>query len=374
LKKKLASFVYTAVLFSLFILSGCRNEPSHPQPPPPGVTITTIKKETIPATFEYVGVVQSSHLIEIRARVEGYLDEIAYEEGSLVHEGSLLFKIDPKTFEATLAQAKGFAAEKEAALWDARQTVSRLKPLYENNAASKRDLDNATAQELGAKAALESAQAQVLQAEINLGYTTIHSPINGLTGQAKFRQGALVGPGPNSLLTTVMTMNPIWVNFNVSSGDILKYQREGKAGLLVFPENLNFDVEVVLADGTILPTKGKVDFADPSLNASTGSMMVRAVLPNPNHVLMPGQFVRARITGATHPDAIVVPQAAVMQGSGGLFVYVVNKENKVEIRQVETGDWYQSNWIIDSGLQPGERVIIDGINKVMPGSTVTVKS
>ena len=330
----------------------------------------TVKQQTIPAIFEYVGVVQSSHLVEIRARVEGYLDKIGYIEGTLVHEGDLLFEIDPKPFEAALAQAKGGKAQQEAALWDAQQTVNRLKPLYEKNAASKRDLDNAVAQQLGAQASLESAQAQVRQAELNLGYTTIHSPITGLTGQAQFREGALVSPGPNGLLTTVSAMNPIWVNFNISSGDILKYEKESAKGLLVFPDGFNFDVEVILADGTILPSKGKVDFADPSLKESTGSMSVRAVLPNPMNILKPGQFVRARVIGAVHPNAIIVPQVSVMQGKSGLFVYVLDTENKVVMRQVEVGDWYLDNWIVDSGLNVGDRVIVDGVNKVIQGSTV----
>ncbi|MEI8365026.1 MAG: efflux RND transporter periplasmic adaptor subunit [Parachlamydiaceae bacterium] len=358
------------LLAGLLLLAGCHRNPPKLQLPPPTVTVMTVKQQTIPAIFEYVGVVQSSHLVEIRARVEGYLDKIGYIEGTLVHEGDLLFEIDPKPFEAALAQAKGGKAQQEAALWDAQQTVNRLKPLYEKNAASKRDLDNAVAQQLGAQASLESAQAQVRQAELNLGYTTIHSPITGLTGQAQFREGALVSPGPNGLLTTVSAMNPIWVNFNISSGDILKYEKESAKGLLVFPDGFNFDVEVILADGTILPSKGKVDFADPSLKESTGSMSVRAVLPNPMNILKPGQFVRARVIGAVHPNAIIVPQVSVMQGKSGLFVYVLDTENKVVMRQVEVGDWYLDNWIVDSGLNVGDRVIVDGVNKVIQGSTV----
>jgi len=364
----------SAMLLLMIVLSGCHSEPPHPQLPPPTVTTVTVELQTVPAILEYVGVVQSSHLVEIRARVEGYLEKIAYIEGSLVHVDDLLFQIDKKPFEAALAQAKGVVEQKKAALWDAVQTVNRLMPLYEKNAASKRDLDNATAQQLGAKAALDSADAEVTQAEINLGYTTIRSPITGQTGQARFREGALLTPGADSLLTTVTALNPIWVNFSISSGDILKYQKEQSSGALELPKDLNFEVELILSDGTIFPSKGKVDFADPSLKQSTGSMTVRAVLPNPDYTLKPGQFVRASVKGAVHPNAIVIPQSAVMQGKNGLSVFVVDKDNKVEMRLIEAGDWYKQYWIINSGLKVGERVIVDGINKVVPGMSVIVKN
>ena len=365
--------LFIVFILSLFILNGCHNEPPFHSVIPSVATIT-VEKQTIPAIFEYVGVVQSSHLVEIRARVEGYLEKIAYTEGSLVNTGDVLFKIDTKPYEAALAQAKGVAEQRKAELWDAEQTVDRLLPLYKQNAASKRDLDNATAKKIGSKAALDSAEAEVLQAEINLGYTLIQTPITGQAGEARFREGALLQPGSDNLLTIVTAVNPIWVNFNISSGDILKYQREQKASLLKFPEGFNFDVEVVLADGSIFPSMGKVNFADPSLKQSTGAMMVRAVLPNPTNMLKSGQFVRARIKGAIREETIIVPQLAVMQGKKGLSVYVVNNENKVELRLIEAGDWFQNYWIIESGLTSGERVIVEGINKVMPGMTVTLQN
>ena len=365
--------VFGLTIFLLTFLASCSQQPAKPPASTPQVTVVTVKRQTIPATFDYVGVAQSSHMVEIRARVEGYLDEIAYLEGGMVHEGELLFQIDPKPFEAALAQAKGMMEQQQAALWDATQTVDRLQPLYEQKAASKRDLDNATAQVMGYKAAIDAANAQILQAEINLGYTSIRTPISGLTGQAIFRQGALVGPGANSLLTTVSAIDPIWVSFSVSEGDILKYQRKVTEGKLEFPRDMNFEVEVILSDGTTFPSKGKVDFADPTLRQTTGSMTVRAVLPNQDALLRPGQFVRARLSGATWPDAIIIPQASVMQGNKGLFVYVVNNDNQVESRAITAGDWYKDSWIIDSGLNPGDRVVVDGTNKVMPGATVVAE-
>lgn len=372
MKKYTASLLFP-LISSIFFLYSCHQEPESQKLPPVNVTAVTIQKKTIPATFEYVGVAQSSHLVEIRARVEGFLDTIAYKEGSLVHENELLFQIDPKPFEALLAQAKGLEDQQEALLWEAKQATDRLKPLYEQRAASKRDLDNAIGQELSTQASVDAAKAQVLQAEINLGYTAMHSPITGLAGQAKYREGALVGPGSNSFLTTVSAIDPIWVNFNVSEGDILKYQQETAQGRLQFPEDLNFEVEVILADGSSFPNKGKINFADPSFQQATGSMLIRAVLSNPENTLRPGQFVRAKLIGAVRPNAITVPQTAVMQGEKGQFVYIIDEGDQVAMRPVTAGAWYKNDWIIDTGLDVGDKVIVEGVNKLMPGDIVRIQ-
>lgn len=352
---------------------GCKS--GTPARPKGEVAVTTMvtKREDIPAIFEYVGVAQSSHLVDILARVEGYLDTIAYREGQMVKEGELLFQIDPRPFQAALAQAQAQEAQQKAVLWDAQRSTARLKPLHEQKAASRRDLDNALAKEDAAIASLDAAKAQVLQAELNLNYTTIKSPINGVSGMARYRVGSLVGPGSTqALLTSVWAIDPIWVNFNVSEGDLLKYHMEAVKKRLQMPKDMNFSIEIEFADGTVFPSKGFVDFADPSLKQDTGSMIVRAVLPNPEGLLRPGQFVRARLIGAIRPQAIAVPQKAVMQGKGGMFVYVVDKDNTVEMRYVRTGDWYNDLWIIDEGLEAGERVIVDGTNKVTVGTVVKV--
>jgi len=364
-------FIFSLISLTVF---GCGKAKAPPRPNGVAVNAITVEPQTIPAEFEYVGVAQSSHLVEIRARVEGYLEEIAYHEGALVHEGNLLFRIDPKPFEAAQANAKGMEEQAQAILWEAQRTLERLKPLYEQKAASRRDLDNAIAEEQRAKASLDSAKAQVQTAELNLGYTQIHSPITGVTSQAQFRVGALVGPGQNSLLATVTAVDPIWVNFNISERDLLKFHDEIQKGQLQYPPDMKFDVEVELANGKRFPSQGKIDFTDPTLQQSTGTMSVRAVFPNTNNLLIPGQFVRAIVKGGTRPNAIVVPQKALMQGKNGMFVYVVDKDDKAEVRSVETGDWYEKDWIIKSGLKAGDRVIVDGINKVMPGMTVIIQN
>lgn len=361
------------ILLLVVLLVGCKGKSAAPARPEVTVTTVTVKPQDIPANFEYVGITQSSHLVEIRARVEGYLDKIDYREGEMVKEGDLLFEIDPKPFQAALAQAKAQEEQAKAVLWEAERSTARLKPLFEQKAASRRDLDNAIAKEDSSKASLDAAKAQVQQAELNLGYTIIKSPINGISGSAKYRVGSLVGPGSEqSLLTTVWAIDPIWVNFNVSEGDLLKYHSEVFGKKLKMPADLNFSIEIVLADGTKFPSKGFVDFADPTLQPGTGSMIVRAVLPNPKGLLRSGQFVRARLIGAMWPQAIAIPQKAVMQGKGGMYVYVVNNDNAVEIRPIKPGDWFGDSWIIDEGLEPGERVIVDGVNKVGVGSIVKV--
>lgn len=375
MSNSLRLFNFFQFLFFILALSGCKEKPHTPTLPPPIVSTTIVKRETVPAILEYVGVANSSHKVEIRARVEGYLQKIAYKEGELVNVDDLLFQIDPAPFLAILAQNKAVQDQQEAALWVSTRALERFKPLYEQKAASKKDLDDATAQVMGSQAAVDAAKAQVLQAEINLGYTTIRSPIKAMSNQANFREGSLVGPGSQqSLLTTLYTIDPIWVDFNVSEGDILKYARENQAGRFEFPKDMNFDIEVVLSDETTLPSYGKVDFANPVLQDSTGSMDVRAVLPNPDSLLRPGQFVRARLLGATYPNAISIPQTAVMQGKNGLFVYVLDNEKKANMRNITTGAMYKNYFVISSGLEVGDEVITKGVNKVLPGQPVTVEN
>lgn len=365
----------TPLLLSLplFFLLSCGSPEEENVRPPVEVTALEIKPETIPANFEYVGVAQSSHLVEIRARVEGYLDKIAYVEGSFVREGQLLFQLDKKSFVAALESAQAELAKQEAVLWNATRSKKRLEPLFEKNAASRKDLDDAIASELAAEADVSTAKSNIVKAELNLGYTTITSPISGLAGMSKYREGALITPGEKGLLTTVSVIDPIWVNFSVSEGDILRATAEVQRQMLVTPEQKNFDVQIVLADGTRLPDMGKVDFTDPSLNQETGTMNIRAVLPNPFGVLRPGQFVRVILSGAVRPNAIVVPQRAVLQGKKGMFVYVIDKEQKAQIRFIEPGKWFKEDWIIKSGLAEGDIVIVDGVNKIQTGSKVVIR-
>lgn len=339
--------------------------------PPVDVSTVIIKKNTIPSVYHSIGYAESSHPVEIRARVEGYLEEIAYIEGSEVKLGQLLFKLDQRPFIAAVEQAKGSLAREKALLWNAKQAVDRLTPLYAKHAASKKDLDDATASLLASEASVQVAKANLDTAEINLSYTIITSPINGLAGKSNFREGALISPGPNNLMTSVDALDPIWVYFSISENEILKINKDVKNHTLVLPKDDNYDVEVILADGTVYPSKGRVNFASPTYDQRTGTLTVRAQFSNPQDVIKPGQFLRVKVLGTLRPNAIYVPQKALLEGKSGMYVYVV-RDGKAFIQNVIVGDWYGSDWIITEGLKEGEEVIIDGVNKVGQGSLVRV--
>ncbi|HEX9684772.1 MAG TPA: efflux RND transporter periplasmic adaptor subunit [Burkholderiales bacterium] len=331
------------------------------------MTAVTIEPRDTPVVFEFVGQTQSSREVEIRARVDGFLEKRVYLEGSLVKAGETLFLMDRKPFEASLQQANGELAQQQAKLQVAEANLARVKPLAEQNAVSKRDLDDAVGNERSTRAAVLAAQGNVRQAELNLGYATIQSPLTGLSSFAKLQEGAYIN-AQNSLLTSVAQLDPMWVNFSISENELLRYRDQVAKGLLRFPKDIQFEVAIILADGTVYPNKGRISFADPSFSKETGTFLVRATLANPKGVLRPGQFVRVHALGAVRPNAIVVPQRAVQQGAKSHFVWVVNKEGKAEQRVVDAGEWSGDDWFINRGLLAGEQVVVDGAIRVSPGA------
>jgi membrane fusion protein (multidrug efflux system) len=367
--KTLFHIAFTSAI--LFILSACHEEKKVALPPTQ-VTVVKMEPQTIPQTFEFVGFTKSSHPVDIYARVQGYIDRIGYTEGHMVERGDLLFQLDPRPFIAAVDRAKGALSKEEAILWNARVSRERLEPLYVQHAASRRDLDNAIANQLAAEASVQSAKANLVEAELNLSYTTILSPISGLSGRAKYREGTLITPGENAQLTTISVLDPIWVDFNVPSNDLLKYREDIKKGYLLFPKEMDFTMEIVLADGTAFPFPGKANFASPTLDERTGTMLVRAFFANPYNSLKPGEFARVRAKGAVRPNSLFVPQSAVLESKSGTIVYVVNEKNQAEMLPVVAGDWYEKAWVIQSGLKAGDRVIVDGVNKVQPGTSVII--
>ncbi len=345
-----------------------------PAAPPVEVTVVSTAPQTTPATFEFTGKTESSRSVEIRARVEGYLDRIAYTEGDFVRTGQLLFQLDPQPFQAALDNARGDLARAEAQLANARATLARVRPLAKENAVSQKDLDDAVAAERSAQAQVQSAKAQARTAELNLGYTSIKSPLSGLAGKSEFREGSLVTPGANSLLTTVVQLDPIWVNFGIGENELLRMRTEAAAGRLKGPGIDRLEVELVEANGSVFPQKGRITFVAPMVDQQTGTVTLRAEVPNsrPGSRLLPGQFVRVRIQGASRPNTIMVPQRAVMQGPQGKFVYVVGADDQAEAKPVQVGDFYGDQWIVTSGLSGGEQVIVDGAIKIRPGSPVKI--
>lgn len=355
------------------LLTACSKAESQPHNgmPPPEVAVVTMTPRDLPVTFEYVGQTAGSREVEVRARVNGILQKRNYREGAAVAAGQSLFTIDPAPFEAALARADADVASAQARLEQAKRNVTRFKPLYEAKAISQKDYDDALSAEAIAEAELKAARARLTEAKLNLDYTRVESPIDGIAARSLRSEGNFV-TGPDVLLTTVSQINPVHVLFGISDDDRLKLNREEQAGRLVLPKNGQFEVSVKLAEGTVHARTGKLTFTDVRISGQTGTSEARAELPNPDGMLRPGQFVRVTLKGARRPGALLVPQRAVLEGPQGKFVYVVNNEGKAEPRPLEVGDWHEDNWIVTSGLKPGDKVIIDGVMKLGPGAPVRI--
>jgi len=356
----------------VLLMPACKGKSEPPAPSPQVVRVMEVVRRDVPVVFEYVAQTQSSHLVNIQARVSGFLDKRMYTEGSMVKAGKILFQMDPKPFKVQLNQAKAVLARQEAALETARLDLARIKPLAEQKALSQKDLDNARGRYLSASAAVEQAKAQVDQAQLNLSYTTIRSPVNGISSSARQTDGTYINP-QNSLLTTVAVLSPMWVNFSISENEMQKYRSQIAKGLLRPPKNHEYQVEIVLVDGSVFPYKGRMTFAEPSYSPETGTFLIRVSVKNPEGILRPNQYVRVRLLGTIRPDAILLPQRAVQQGSKGQFVWVVGKDNKVEQRPVTVGEWHGDDWFIFEGLQAGEQVVVDGGLTLRPGTSVVTK-
>ena len=372
-------FNHIAVFSSLLALAACGpggndgGGKGHGAPgggmPPPEVNAVTVALQSLAQTFEYVGQTAGSREVEVRARVTGILLKRNFDEGGRVKQGQSLFTIDPAPFQAAANRAEADVAAAQARLEQARRNAARLKPLYAEQAVSQKEYDDAVSAERIGEADLKAAQARLAEARLNLEYTRVESPVSGVVSRALRSEGSLVS-GPDVLLTTVMQVNPIWVNFGIPDTEQARLSKEAAEGKLKLPKN--FEVELRLADGSLYPLKGKLDFADVRVSPATGTREARAEIPNPDGVLRPGQFVRVILRGATRPNAVVVPQRAVMEGPQGKFVYVVSEKGTAEARPVEVGDWTGDGWIVNDGLKGGERVIVDGVMKIGPGAPVKV--
>jgi membrane fusion protein (multidrug efflux system) len=275
----------------------------------------------------------------------------------------------PKPFQTRLEAAQAELGQHQAKLNTARANLNRIKPLVQQDAVSLKDLDDATGQEQSSAASLEASKAKLESAHLDLSYTRILAPVTGMASFAKQQEGSYISM-ENSLLTYVAALDPIWVDFSVSENKILMDRKEMKDGSLRAPANQAYTVEIVLADGTVFPQKGRITFADAAFSKETGTFLVRATLPNPGGVLRPGQFVQVRLLGAVRPKAILVPQQAVQQGAKGHYVWIVDKDGKAQIRDVQVGPWHGNDWQITSGLAAGDTVAVDGLLKLAPGAPV----
>ncbi len=353
---------------TLLLLSGCKKGQGRETSSPPTVEVMEVIQKDVPVYSEWIASTDGFVNATIRAQIQGYLTKQDYKEGDFVKKGQTLFEIDSRPFEAVLEQAKGQLAQDQAR-WDtAKANLERIKPLAEQRAMSLKDLDDATGAEQAARAAVIAAKAVVNKAQVDLSFTKITSPIDGIAGIAKAQIGNLVGPGSIEELTTVSTVDPIKVYIPMSEQEYLRDLQNG-GGHTQRKMLLN----LILADGSVHRHQGVFAFADRQVDVRTGTIKVAALFPNPGNILRPGQFARARAQTMTKKRALLVPQRAVTELQGSYQVAVVRPDNKVDIRPVKVAERIDNLWIIDEGLRPGERVIAEGIQKIKQDMEVNPK-
>jgi membrane fusion protein, multidrug efflux system len=346
--------------------------------PPAAVTVQKVEPQTFPVSFEYVGQTQGSKDVEVRARVTGIIEKRLYQEGSFVKAGQPLFIIDARPYQAQVNAANADLARAQAQKAQADRELARLKPLAERKAIGQKEADDAASNADFAAAAVKSAQAKLAELNLNLGYTKVLAPISGLSSRAQKSEGSLATQN-ETLLTTISQIDPIWIVFNVSENEQLRLNRAVTNGQLTLPRDNAYDVTVKLSDGSTFPKQGKINFSDTRVNPTTGTYEMRAEIPNADGALKPGQFVRVILRGASRVDVLAVPQVAVLDGPQGKFVYVAGKKDGKDVampRPVVVGDWVAANgtneWVIDSGLKPGDPVIVNGVAKLMPGGPINI--
>ncbi|MFZ6686886.1 efflux RND transporter periplasmic adaptor subunit [Undibacterium sp. SXout11W] len=375
------AFRAIALSLPLLTLAACgKEETAHAAPgnmPPPEVNVVTVENRDLALDFEYVGQTAGSRETEVRARVAGILENRLYEEGSRVKAGDVLFQIDPGTYKTQLASAEAAAGVSEAKLNQAKREYARLSPLAAEKAISQKEFDDAKSNLETAEASYKQVLAQVNEAKLNLGYTKVVAPIGGVTGIANKSNGSLV-TAADSLLTTIVQTDPVYINFSIPEADYLKVAKEVGSGKVALPGkrasngSLAFDVQLKLADGSMFPTSGKMNFVSEKVNSATGGFDARAQVANPDGNLRPGQFVRVILAGAKRSAALAVPQRAVIDGPMGKMVFTVSPDNKLVPKPVELDGWSHGEWVVTKGLKNGERVLVDGIIKAHdPGMTVT---
>jgi membrane fusion protein, multidrug efflux system len=354
------------------LLLGACGEQAQQTPPPPEVTVMVAQAASIENITEVPGRVQAVRLAQVRARVDGIIQRRLYTEGSDVKAGQRLFQIDPRELSAAANAAKAALLRAEATETNAARDVERYKGLVEQRIISQQAYDAALAAHRTAQADVAEEQARLEAAQLDLGYATVTAPIAGRARRAEVTEGALVSASSATLLTTVEQLDPIYVNFSQSSSDLLALRREISAGTLKLPELTKVEVTLVLEDGSKYAHTGHMDFLDLSIDEATGTAAMRAEFPNPERTLLPGQFVRALITAGVRPNGIVVPQRAVKLTPQGATVMVVSEGSVAELRNIRVGQLREGSWLVADGLNAGDRVIVDGLQKVQPGNPVQV--
>jgi membrane fusion protein (multidrug efflux system) len=357
-----------ASVFLITTVACSKSEP--PPPPPPEVEVAEVVQRDVPIYIELVGATLGSQDVEIRPRVEGYLVSMNFSEGSFVRKGDLLYKIDPQPFEAALAEARADLATTQARLEKANNDVARFTPLAKEKAVSQQELDNSLSAQQAAKAQVAAFDAKLAKAKLDLAYTSIASPIDGLIGTTKQKVGSLVGRSESTLLNTVSQINPILFRCAIAEAEYLRLARRG-ADRAQFEKK--FGVELILADGSVHPHKGRLDAVERAVDPTTGTLTGQFSFPNPERILRPSQYGRARFVTDVKEAALLIPQRAVQEIQGLYSVMVVKPDATVEQRMVKAGERVGNLWVIDSGVASGEKVIVEGIQKVRPGVQVSAR-
>ncbi|MEM8588729.1 MAG: efflux RND transporter periplasmic adaptor subunit [Pseudomonadota bacterium] len=353
------------------LLAACDSESNQPAAaaqaaPPPSVVVEPIVFQEVATTGQVIGRTEASQRVEYRARVTGFLEEQAFTEGALVNEGDLLFRIDDAEFQAAHDAATADVQGIQATLTQAQAELQRTETLFDGGNIAESTLDERRGDVARAEASLAAAQAALDRAELDLGYTQIQSAVAGRVGESQVDVGNLIGPD-SGVLATVVALDPMYVTFSMAERVLLAAQADAiEAGHLTLPT-----VEIELADGSVYPTLGTIDFIDNEIDVTTGTLRIRAVFDNPDDQLVPGQFVEVVLTTAETENVALVPQSAVQQNQSGYFVLVVDSENRVEARTVTTGARIDGDWVIESGLEEGETIVVEGVQRARPGGLVT---
>ena len=350
------------------IFAGCK---SKEQPQPPVVVVQKPSKQDVHIYGEYVGRIRASQFVELHARVEGYLEKMLFEEGTYVPKNQLLFIINPDQYKAKVDKVKAQLTKDKAQALKAKRDLDRIRPLYEQNAASRLDLDNAIAAYESATASVNMTEADLSQAEMELGYTAVHSPLSGRISERHVDVGTLVGPGSKSLLATIVKSDTVLVDFSMTALDYLRSkERNVNLGQQDTSRTWQPYITITLADNSIYPQKGLVDFAEPQVDPQTGTFSVRAEMPNPDQVLLPGQFTKVKLLLDVRENAIVVPSKSVILEKGGAYIFVMRKDSTVEKRFMEIGPEIGNKMVVERGLAAGEKIVTEGYHKLTPGMKV----
>jgi len=367
----MSSVVLILLALGLIVLIGCKQEAGSSGPPPriPEVQVMTVETQTIADEPEFIGQAESSRPVEIRSQVTGILKERFFQEGRAVKKGDRLYRIDPVPFRAAMISAKARVAQAQARLVQAKQDHARVKPLLAEQAVSQKDVDDAVAEELAAKAFLEAAKGDLVKAKFDLDNTLITAPIDGLIERTRFYEGRLIS-AQTDLLTIIYQVDPMYVTVSVPETYVLQRRRELATNKVDRPGLYKLRGVITFTDGTTYSHDGVLDLVDVKLRTDTGSREGRFVFPNPDHMLLPGQFVKVRVKGYTKANAVLIPQRAVQQSPKGSVVFVVGEGDKVEVRDVKAASWRGNDWLIEEGLHAGDRVITEGIQRISPGDQV----